>query len=120
MGGLDAYRQQSSITEDPKVLILKLYEGLTRFLSDVKVAIEEDDIEKKFDKINRAIAVFDELRLSLNFEGGEIAHYLDGLYLYQIETLFEIGISNDLKKLDQVCKVSHGLTEAWRDEISKD
>lgn len=119
MNSLNAYRQQSIVTEDPNILILKLYEGLVRFLAEVNAAMENEDIQDKFNKINRCIDIFDELRASLNFDGGDIAYYLDGLYLFQIETLFEAGVSNDTAKIAQVMKVARGLVEAWKDEISK-
>ena len=114
--GLDVYNQQAAVTEDPYMLILKLYEGLMRYLSFIKEAINEDDIEEKFTYINKSIAIFDELRNILDFEGGDVAYYLDGLYLYQIETLFSAGIDNNLTAIDQVAKVVKGLTEAWKDE----
>ena len=114
--GLDVYNQQAAVTEDPYMLILKLYEGLMKYLSFVKEAIDEDNIENKFTYINKSIATFDELRNILDFEGGDVAYYLDGLYLYQIETLFSAGIDNNLTSIDQVIKVVNGLTEAWKDE----
>lgn len=114
--GLDVYNQQAATTEDPYMLILKLYEGLLKYLSFVESAMEEDDIEKKFEYINRSIAIFDELRNILDFEGGDIAYYLDGLYLYQIETLFSAGVDNNMTAIAQVKKVVTGLIEAWKDE----
>lgn len=114
--GLDIYNQQAATTEDPYMLILKLYEGLLKYLSFVENAMEEDDIERKFEYINRSIAIFDELRNILDFEGGDIAYYLDGLYLYQIETLFSAGVDNNLTAIAQVKKVVTGLIEAWKEE----
>ncbi len=114
--GLNVYNQQAATTEDPYMLILKLYEGLLKYLSFVENAIESDDIEAKFNNINRAIAIFDELRNILDFDGGDVAFYLDGLYLYQIETLFSAGIDNNLSSIAQVKKVVKGLIEAWKEE----
>jgi flagellar protein FliS len=114
--GIDIYNKQAAVTEDPYMLILKLYEGLTKYLSFVKNAIENDEIEEKFTYINKSIAIFDELRNILDFDGGDVAYYLDGLYLYQIETLFSAGIDNNLTSIDQVSKVVKGLTEAWKEE----
>jgi flagellar protein FliS len=114
--GIDIYNKQAAVTDDPYMLILKLYEGLTKYLSFIKEAIENDDIEAKFTYINKTIAIFDELRNILDFDGGDVAYYLDGLYLYQIETLFSAGIDNNLTSIDQVAKVVKGLTEAWKDE----
>ena len=114
--GLDIYNQQAATTDDPYMLILKLYEGLLKYLSFVENAIEIDDIETKFNNINKAIAIFDELRNILDFDGGDVAYYLDGLYLYQIETLFTAGVDNNLNAIAQVKKVVKGLIEAWKEE----
>ncbi len=114
--GLDVYNQQAATTEDPYMLILKLYEGLLKYLSFVENAIEQDSIEEKFEYINRAITIFDELRNILDFDGGDVAYYLDGLYLYQIETLFSAGVDNNLNAIAQVKKVVTGLIEAWKEE----
>ena len=114
--GLSVYNQQAATTEDPYMLILKLYEGLLKYLSFVENAIESDDIEAKFNNINRAIAIFDELRNVLDFDGGDVAYYLDGLYLYQIETLFSAGVDNNLNAIAQVKKVVTGLIDAWKEE----
>ena len=115
--GLDVYNQQAATTEDPYMLILKLYEGLLRYLSFIEDAIGKDDIESKFEYINKSIAIFDELRNILDFDGGDVAYYLDGLYLYQIETLFSAGVDNNLSAIAQVKKVVTGLIEAWKDEV---
>jgi flagellar protein FliS len=113
---LEAYNQQSATTDDPYMLILKLYEGLLKYLSFVKSSMEDGDIETKFKYINKSIAIFDELRNILDFDGGDVAYYLDGLYLYQIETLFSAGVNDNLNAVDQVMKVVRGLIEAWKDE----
>lgn len=85
-------------------------------MSFVKNAMEEDKIELKFTYINKAIAIFDELRNVLDFDGGEVAYYLDGLYLYQIETLFSAGIDDNINAVNQVMKVTQGLIDAWKEE----
>jgi len=114
--GLELYNQHAATSDDPYVLILKLYEGLLKFLSFVETAMEEGNIEEKFEYINRSIAIFDELRNILDFDGGDVAYYLDGLYLYQIETLFSAGVDNNLGAIAQVKKVVTGLIEAWKEE----
>ena len=92
--GIEVYNQQNAISDDPYVLVLKLYEGVIKYLSFVKSAMQEANVESKFNYINKTIAIFDELRNVLDFDGGEVAYYLDGLYLYQIETLFSAGAKN--------------------------
>ncbi|RXJ95054.1 flagellar protein FliS [Malaciobacter molluscorum] len=114
--GIEAYQQQNAVSDDPYVLILKLYEGLLKYLSFVKNAMENGNIEQKFNYINKSIAIFDELRNVLDFDGGDVAYYLDGLYLYQIETLFSAGIDDNINSVNQVMKVTQGLIDAWKDE----
>lgn len=114
--GLEIYNQQNAVSDDPYVLVLKLYEGVIKYLSFVKNAMEENDVETKFTYINKTIAIFDELRNVLDFDGGEVSYYLDGLYLYQIETLFAAGIDNNVNSVNQVIKVVQGLIEAWKEE----
>ncbi len=114
--GIEVYNQQSAVSDDPYVLVLKLYEGIIKYLSFVKNAMEDGNIEAKFNYINKTIAIFDELRNVLDFDGGEVAYYLDGLYLYQIETLFSAGIHDNLNSINQVMKVTQGLIDAWKDE----
>jgi flagellar protein FliS len=113
---VNKYDEQASISDDPYILILKLYEGLIKFLSLADEAMEKGDIKQKFFYINKSIAIFDELRNILDYDGGDIAHYLDGLYLYQIQSLFKSGVKNDREKLKQVSKVALGLLDAWRHE----
>lgn len=114
--GIEAYNQQNAVSDDPYVLILKLYEGLLKYLSFIKSAMNEGNIEAKFNYINKSISIFDELRSVLDFDGGEVSYYLDGLYLYQIETLFASGIDDNVNSINQVMKVTQGLIEAWKDE----
>ncbi len=112
--GIEVYNQQNAISDDPYVLVLKLYEGVIKYLSFVKSSIQEGNVEAKFTNINKAIAIFDELRNVLDFDGGEVAYYLDGLYLYQ--TLFSAGIDDNINAVNQVIKVTQGLIEAWKEE----
>ena len=114
--GIEVYNQQNAISDDPYVLVLKLYEGVIKYLSFVKSAMQEGNIELKFTYINKTIAIFDELRNVLDLDGGEVAYYLDGLYLYQIETLFSAGIDDNIKAVNQVIKVTQGLIDAWKEE----
>ncbi|QEZ89839.1 flagellar chaperone FliS [Aliarcobacter cibarius] len=113
---IDAYNQQIAVSDDPYILVLKLYEGVIKYLSFVKSAMNDNNIEQKFTYINKSIAIFDELRNVLDFDGGEVAYYLDGLYLYQIETLFAAGIDDNINAVNQVMKVTQGLMDAWKEE----
>jgi flagellar protein FliS len=111
------YAQNNVQIESPEKLIEMLYEGILRFCSQAKKAIENNDIEKRVYWINRAITIFSELIVSLDHDkGGDISYYLEGLYAQQIKFLNEANINNDVKSLDIVMNVTKELLEAWREE----
>ncbi len=43
--GIEVYNQQNAISDDPYVLVLKLYEGVIKYLSFVKSAMQDGNIE---------------------------------------------------------------------------
>jgi len=111
----DTYAQNNAAIESPEKLISMLYEGILRFNSRAAMAIKSDNIEKRSYWINRSMAIFVELISTLNYSGGDIAHYLNGLYSYQLELLLQANIQNSTKQLDEVNNVVKGLLEAWRE-----
>jgi flagellar protein FliS len=116
--GYDAYKQNHAMVESPEKLIEMLYEGILKFASLAKRAMENGDFEKKAYYINRTSAIYIELISSLDMKGGNIAEYLHGLYSYQITLLTDANIQNDSAKLDEVMKVASVLLETWKEETS--
>ena len=110
------YSQNNVSIESSEKLIKMLYEGILRFASQAKRSMEENDIEKKTYWINRTTAIFSELLNSLNYDGGQIAHYLSGLYVHQIKLLTEANIYNDASKIDEVLNVTRELLQVWKEE----
>lgn len=110
------YSQNNASIESSEKLIKMLYEGILRFASQAKRSMEENDVEKKTYWINRTTAIFSELINSLNYDGGQIAHYLSGLYVHQIKLLTEANIYNDASKIDEVLNVTRELLQVWKEE----
>lgn len=114
------YQQTHINVESPSKLIEMLYEGILRFSSLAKKSIDSGDIEKKIYYINRTTDIFTELLNVLDYDnGGDVAHYLTGLYMQQIKFLTQANLENDNDKIDIVIKVTRGLLDAWR-EIHQD
>jgi len=109
------YVQNNTQVESPEKLIEMLYEGLIRFCSLAKKSIENNDVEKRVYWTNRAIAIFEELAE----KGGDVAIYLEGLYLQQIKFLTESNVENNAEKIDIVLNVVRELLEAWREVTTK-
>ena len=115
-----AYSQNNVSIESSEKLIKMLYEGILKFTSQAQRSIELEETEKKVYWINRTTAIFSELLHSLNYDSGEIAHYLSGLYTHQIKLLTESNMNDDAKKLDEVINVTKTLLTAWNEETSYD
>lgn len=114
----NTYTQNNIGIESPEKLIQMMYEGILRFNMQAKRSINDGDIEKRTYWINRSNAILFELINILDYSQGEIAHYLSGLYTYQLRLLIEAGIHNDTVKLDEVNSVIKGLLEAWRESTN--
>ena len=113
----DAYNQNHLGVNSPEKLIEMLYEGILKFAALAKRAIENENMEEKSKYINKTINIFIELINNLDFEkGGDIAHYLSGLYTHQIKLLSLANINNSTKEIDTVINVVKVLLETWREE----
>lgn len=111
----NTYAQNNVGVESPYKLIEMLYEGILRFNTQAKKAIRDGDIEKRTYWINRSSAIFTELINTLDFTEGDIAHYLNGLYAYQLQLLSLAGSEQNGDRLDEVNQVVKGLLEGWRE-----
>jgi len=111
----NTYNQNNIGVESPEKLIQMMYEGILRFNMQAKRSIADGNIERRTYWINRSNAVLMELINILDYKHGDIAHYLSGLYTYQLRLLLEANIYNDSTKLDEVSQVFKGLLEAWKE-----
>lgn len=117
----NAYSQNQVGIESPQKLIEMLYEGILRFCARIKFAIKNEDIEQRVYYVKRATAIFIELIDNLDYEkGGDVAHYLSGLYTREIQLLSLANLENNEVRVDEVINVVKGLLEAWRDVHSNE
>ena len=91
-------------------------EGIVRLCARSKIAIRNEDIEQRVYFVKRTTAIFIELINTLNYEkGGEVAHYLSGLYTREIQLLSLANLENNEDRINEVINVTKGLLEAWRE-----
>ncbi len=111
----NTYTQNNIGVESPEKLIQMMYEGVLRFNMQAKKAITDGDIERRTYWINRSSAILAELVYILDYNHGEVANYLNGLYQHQLHLLLQANINNSSEELDEVSRVLKGLLEAWRE-----
>jgi flagellar protein FliS len=110
----DAYKQQSILTAPPGRLVVMLYDGCVRFLFQSAYAMREGNRKVAQERLRRAEAIIDELRITLDHDkGGEIASNLDALYGFSRSHLIKAWNEQDASKIDEVSRLMGDLRDAW-------
>lgn len=112
--GLSTYRQTQVQSRTPLELVVMLYDGALKFVSQARDAVERGDIPARRDAISRALDVVAELQNTLNMEaGGELAQRLDDLYAFVNGRLLLAAAENRVAPLDEATRILTTLRESW-------
>ncbi len=115
-----AYRKTQIETASPETLILMLYDGALRFMSQAEIAFEEKNIEQISNLLLRVQAIFAELMTALDKEkGGEIAVNLERLYVFFLEKLGEANVKKDVKPMLEIKPLVQNLRNTWEQAMQK-
>ena len=116
---LAAYRSTSAhagvAAADPHRLIVMLMDGaLERIAAARGLMSHGGNGGEKAQLLQRAVAIIDELRNSLNVKaGGQVAANLDALYEYMCMRLTQANASNKPEWLDEVSRLLNEIRSAW-------
>ena len=111
----NAYKKNEVTTKTPGQIVVMLYDGAVKFLKQAIEALDNDDMLRKGDRINKAIAIIEELNVSLDLEvGGEVATNLRSLYTFFRGQLIAANIEKDKAKIEEVIKMMKSLGDSWR------
>ena len=108
-----AYLQQSVLTASPGQLVVMLYDGACRFLTQAAYAMREGDRARSHQRLGRAEAIVDELLATLNMDAGEVATQLQALYVFWRRQLTDARLEDDADRIDLVHDQLADLREAW-------
>lgn len=116
---VNKYKESNITTEDKGQQIIMLYEGIINLLKSARKAIEENNIQERYNKIQKVIDVLNGMQLSLDHEkGGNVAKILDDFYFSVITRLHLINVRNgEVKQLDNIIVELTGMLEAWQDVV---
>jgi len=110
----NAYTEASVLTASPGQLVVMLYDGAIRFLSQATTAMNDGSRERTRDRLRRAEAIIDELNYTLDMErGGEIAVQLRSIYLFCKRQLRDANLRSDPKRIEGVSRLLVDLRESW-------
>lgn len=119
--GASAYIQTQVQSRSPLELVVMLYDGALRFLTEARNAMEQQDMARKRQGMSRALAILSELQSTLNMEqGGEMAVQLDALYTYLNGRMLDASMKNDPAAIDECLKLLGTLRGAWAEIAARE
>lgn len=106
--------QTQITTTNQGELLLMLYAGAIKFLTQAKAEIEKKNYAEKGVLISKAMDIIAELDGSLNMErGGELSKNLHQLYMFCNSHLLKASIKMNAKFVDDVVNILEGLRSAY-------
>lgn len=110
----DAYRRTQVQSGTPLELVVMLYDGALRFLSQAQEAVDRRDIRSRHAALDKALAIVGHLQTTLDTDrGGAVAVELDRLYRYISERLLDCAAHNDPAALQEAARLLTHLRDAW-------
>jgi flagellar protein FliS len=115
---INAYKKgtlkQDIINADPHKLTLMLMQGALDKLAYAKGCIERNDLQGRSEHISKVIAIFVNLRDTLDMEvGGEVAQNLYSLYDYFLTQLSSLSSENGKEVISEVSELFYPIKESW-------
>ena len=109
-----AYKESSIVTAPPERLVVMLYDGVNRFLTQGAVAMSQGEVAHSNDRLQRAEAIISELNATLDMSaGGEIAERLRAIYVFCRRQLGEARLERNPAKVETVSRLLGELRESW-------
>jgi flagellar protein FliS len=111
-----SYQQNSVLTATPGELTLMLYNGCIKFIRQAKLAMSNQNIEKKNTYIQKAQNIIRELMVTLD-QKQDVSKSMIQMYDYMNRRLIEANIKNDAEILDEVEGFVAEFRDTWKQVI---
>ena len=116
MYGSNRYKKNTLNTAQPGDLVVMLYDGIVRFLTNAHRACDEDDPATTGHSITRALDIIAYLQAILRSDvAPELADRLDAAYSAWSTSLVKANIDRDGVVIETVLEQVQGLRDAWHD-----
>lgn len=110
---MDQYLENRVLSAKPEELTYMLYEGVVKFIKKAMLAIESKNFEQINYNTQRAQAIVDELRNTLNMDI-PLSESLDSLYEYLNFKLLNANISKNEKEYEEALEIAESFKETWK------
>jgi flagellar protein FliS len=120
LAAISRYKNVQVTTCTPGQLLLMLYDGLFRFLSEARAAFEANDRARAGERVSRAHAILEHLLTSLDRSAHPaLCDQLEPLYYFCMQHLVAANIQQNGPMIDEVVRVLTPLREAWRTAVTE-
>lgn len=108
------YLERQIVNASPVERIVLCYDGAIRFLLAARRAIEESNIQERFNNNKRAGDVIAYLLDTLDMQrGGDVASRLHQIYNHMLRRLMDVDLKNDVTAIDEVITQLRELRASW-------
>jgi flagellar protein FliS len=112
------YQQAQFQTVDRGQLLLMMFDGGERFLSQAEHRLSGGDVPGFLQALGRGQAIIAELLSTLDHQrGGEIARNLDRLYRFMLDHLLEANVAKSGRQVGQVRRILGIIAGAYREVL---
>lgn len=108
-----AYAEASIMTASPERLVVMLYDGAIRFLTQAAAGLRAGQRSVAREKLRRAQAIIDELTRTLDMRQGDIALNLRSIYSFCSRHMIESTLNAAPEGYEKVAELLAGLRESW-------
>ncbi|MEG1774321.1 MAG: flagellar export chaperone FliS, partial [Oscillospiraceae bacterium] len=108
----ETYRQQSILTMTQGEMLNKLYEELVKQLSYAQIHIEQKNLSKTNDALQRAQKILNHLKSTLNYEY-EISNSLASLYDFFLQQTVAANIKKSSQPIGEILPMIQELKDTF-------
>ena len=110
---MDQYLESKILSAKPEELTFMLYEGMVKFIKKAMLHLESKNYEQVNYNTQRAQAIIDELRQTLNMDI-PLSQSLDALYDYLNFKLMEANIHKSEQEFNDALEIAENFKDTWK------
>lgn len=114
---MDQYLENKIIAAKPEELTYMLYEGLVKFIKKALLTMEAKNYEQVNYNTQRAQAIVDELRNTLNMDI-PLSESLDALYEYLTFKLVNANVDKSEQQYNEALEIAESFKDTWKEAFS--
>ena len=105
------------IAAKPEELTFMLYEGLVKFIKKAMLTLEVNNYEQVNYNTQRAQAIVDELRSTLNMDI-PLSESLDALYEYLGFKLLNANVGKSEEQFNEALEIAENFKDTWKEAFN--